>query len=224
MKNTKGNHVFTLIIIPLLVTAFWEKMLGPIFDIVINGLSDFGSQFVQVILDLIYSRIAWGKYVDFSFYIFVFGISYCLSLVLGIANSEIKDYKKALNLQKKIYSNNTDSKVDLSKEELQEDKKESLETEVNNLVKRTRKNSRIFIVLTIASYFVYFIFILGAQYINDTITKITNNIEIVAPYIEDSEYKALKSSFYSIKCSDDYRSLNDCLNYIAEANGIELQD
>lgn len=218
MKKEKTNHITTLILIPLLITALWEKLLGPLFDISINWLSTFGGKFLQSFLDLIYTYVATGRPVDTSRYVFMLLASLLLVEMTMISSKSIKSYKKLVTRQNELL-NPTDNKPMVpAKKELT-----ALE-EINDIVKRAKTYSWLSIVISVCYWTMYLVFMASIGYINDTITKLTNNIEIVAPYIEDSEYKLLKSSFYSMDSSDDYHSLVTELNRIAEINGIELKD
>lgn len=49
-----------------------------------------------------------------------------------------------------------------------------------------------------------------------------NDIEIVAPYISDYQYKQFKSDFYLIKNKQDYDSLLTALKAIASQENITL--
>ena len=61
-------------------------------------------------------------------------------------------------------------------------------------------------------------------YVNKTVTALTNNIEIVSPYISDLEYKKLKSAFHLMNSRADYDSLCDSLNKIADENQLQLNN
>ena len=50
------------------------------------------------------------------------------------------------------------------------------------------------------------------------------NIEIVAPYISDQEYKQLKSDFFTIKSKSDYDNLQKALNMISEEHQLDLKE
>jgi hypothetical protein len=51
----------------------------------------------------------------------------------------------------------------------------------------------------------------------------TNNIEIISPYVSDIEYKKFKSDFHTIQCSRDYEDLAQALQSIADAHSIPLK-
>lgn len=218
MKKEKINQVITLILIPLLITALWEKLLGPLFDIFINWLSAFGGEFMQAFIDLIYTYVATGRPVDTSRHLFMILASFILLELTRISSKNIKSYKNLVTRQNEL-TNPTENKPMIpAKKELTDSEK------INDLVKHAKIYSWFGMTISICYWVMYFVFMTSVGYINNTITKLTNNIEIVAPYIEDSEYKLLKSSFYSMDSADDYQSLVTELNRIAEINGIKLKD
>lgn len=60
-------------------------------------------------------------------------------------------------------------------------------------------------------------------YISGISSKTHANIEIVAPYISDQEYKEIKSNFYRIDSKDSYEQFNTRLSIIANENSLELK-
>ena len=58
---------------------------------------------------------------------------------------------------------------------------------------------------------------------NLNITRSTNNIEIVAAYISDYDYKILKSNFHTISSRSDFDSFNRLLTEYADKAGIKLK-
>lgn len=46
------------------------------------------------------------------------------------------------------------------------------------------------------------------------------NIEIIAPYVSDSEYKTLKSDFYRMKSKNEYIDLMDRIDAIMDENNL----
>lgn len=48
------------------------------------------------------------------------------------------------------------------------------------------------------------------------------NIEIVAPYIEEEDYLLLKSDYYSMETMDDMENINDRLSRIASEHSLHL--
>lgn len=58
--------------------------------------------------------------------------------------------------------------------------------------------------------------------VSNTSNAILQNIEIVAPYIDDYEYLLLKSDFYSMQTMDDLEALNKSIEKIASINSLHL--
>ena len=60
-------------------------------------------------------------------------------------------------------------------------------------------------------------------FINNCQTKTLCNIEIVSAYISDEEYKQLNSYFYSITTKNEYDTLQEVLNNIADHYSLTLR-
>ena len=58
--------------------------------------------------------------------------------------------------------------------------------------------------------------------VSNTSSAILQNIEIVAPYIDEHEYLLLKSDFYSMQTMDDLETLNESIEKIASINSLHL--
>lgn len=73
-------------------------------------------------------------------------------------------------------------------------------------------------------YFFFLLFLLATNFINDNITKATNNIEIVSPYLSEQEYKMLKSKFHTINSKDDFDDLYSILKDYSDKYGVTLRE
>ena len=62
-----------------------------------------------------------------------------------------------------------------------------------------------------------------ASFINRSITKSLNNIEILSPFISDYNYKMLKSKFHLIKSKSDYDALNSEIEDLLKTYSIQLE-
>lgn len=209
MSNKRiRNNIANFILIPLLVTAFWEKVLSPKFDIFVNYLFSFSNSFLDFISGYIYSRISEGTYINISFYNFIFFMSSVLGLLIAETLVFYKAYEREgqnnqLSFQDKII-------VFLRKE--------------FHFLHKPKYLYRISIATFIFLYLFFFLFILTTNYINHTITRTMNNIEIISPYISDQEYKLLKSKFYSMKSHDDFNELYSQLEKFALSANLELKE
>lgn len=86
-----------------------------------------------------------------------------------------------------------------------------------------RKSKCIFRCVIGIFYISFLMFLLATNFINDNITKTTNNIEIISPYISEEQYKLINSKFHTIKSKDDYENLYVILRGYAVQYGIELK-
>lgn len=75
---------------------------------------------------------------------------------------------------------------------------------------------RIFLIFTLA------IDMLIDIQISNTSHFISQNIEIVAPYIDEQHYKQLKSDFYTMDSMEDFNDLNQKLKNIADKHSLHL--
>lgn len=67
-------------------------------------------------------------------------------------------------------------------------------------------------LIFLAAYIIFHAYYLKSVMIFSTGTETMKKIEIVAPYIEDTEYKKFKSQFYTIECWKDYEQLDQQLD------------
>ena len=202
-KNLNKNTMFTIVLLPLLLSALWEKVLSPLFDKCLGALLSFTNVISATLSNFIYSEISMG-YMDYSspltngillgtyFGIFVFILIF-----------SIKGKTFILSLKNMLYFFKKDSPQNV-----------------------TKPKKRFLILSSIYSIFcmaIILLIVIGIQYIQTESVRLTNNIEIVSPYVSDIEYKQLKSSFHSMDSRSDYDELNSQLEKIASMNDLELK-
>lgn len=188
MKNKKLKD--SIIIVPMIVTAFWERLFSPGFDIFMNYLLSFGNNFITHISNLIYTRIAKGVYINISYYIFIILMSVIVVIFLFNTYNVYKcNIKKSCNENDEII-------------EIDNNKKDKNKFEKIISLPKVKFGLSLFYSISIICFYLFFL--LMTNFINNTITNITNSIEILSPYISDSEYKMLKSQFYTMESRNDY--------------------
>ena len=205
-ESQKKNGKFLLtIFISLFFTPIIEKLLTNIYNEFVHKILSLSNVFSLFVSSFFYSRISEGVYINISFYIFIIIIALILIKIIypHIPNKFPCGIKKIEKCGKK-------SSCGLSKRT-----KCLVICAVNHRIVKS-------FVLAII-YIVFILFLLTTNFINKTITRTTNNIEIVSPYITDNEYKKLKSDFHSMKNSIDYKELTQNLESIAKENAIELK-
>lgn len=232
MKKIKK---YILPAIPAVILTFiLSKILNPMFEFLYSVFLKIGSFFISSFSDSTYKSISNGYsekpsltvlyytslIIMVILFMFISWRNYVhMDLIISI--SKLKEKCNKSIQQDSISDTKTDYNDILS--ELAATSKE-LENFQNNVNASYKKYSIILIFLSTILVFLL-IFFYGQQvFINNSITKILSNIEIVSPYISDTEYKYLRSTFYSISNKEDYESLLYTLEEIADANSISLKE
>lgn len=204
-NNKNGKNILLTAIASLVFIPIIEKILTPAYNYTISYLFSTGNRGIQFISSFFYSRISEGVYINISFYIFIVLISLILIKIVqpcvpngfpcGIEQIEACGKNSSCGILPRV------------------------RCILFCLIKQRQVKK----ILFVAIYIVFVFLLLTTNFINKTITRTTNNIEIVSPYITDNEYKMLKSSFHSMKCRNDYEELINSLDNISEKYDIELK-
>lgn len=198
-KNNKSffkSTIIGMIVVGALGSGLWSNICTPIFEFLSAQLSDIIPLISKNMMNGTYVKVSKGLHEDYS-----------LQMYMGFMVILMSAY---LILWKRISLEDTIQNADTSK--------------IRNSL-RSFFNSKKFVLFMTVFAWIFCIFSIGESiYINSTITQTLNNIEIVSPYINDEEYKYLKSKFYSIKGTSDYDKLVEELNAIAKENNIILKD
>lgn len=183
--------------ISLLSCFLWELFLKIFFVNAFNFLLSAKSSLIRLISNSIYQSIGEGDIN--SLYIVVF------LLLFSFSSANILDFSL------KWFKSNFSSKPDQIEEE-----KEGT---------RSLQTSRKYI-FSLISFLVYVISFFGvtiSAYTYSEKIRLTNDIEIISPYISDYDYKLLRSNYYSIRTKEDYDAFNQTLNLLSEEHNIHLK-
>ena len=208
-KESKLKVLFINIIVSLIVFPTSERFLTPVYDAIINNLLSAKNTGLKFISDFIYSRISEGVYVNIPFYIFIVIVSLLLGLLIC---SILLPYKKANSCC------DADSISSCPKR-----KRLNFLLRARCFLFNPKRRKLLTSISCIVLYALFLLFVLTTNFVNLTITRTTNNIEILAPYISDQDYKILKSNFHSISSRSDFDSLTNLLNKYATNVGVELK-
>lgn len=204
MKD-KTYKIISCIILSIISAAIWEKIISPHFNEFMNYILSFGNKFITIISNLIYTRIATGIYINIPYFIFMIIMSFLILVWL------IEIY--CVYKLKRIHIYNEVNK----KEQIKQDNK------INVWLFKVIYSKYLLSVYTAFIILFYLFFFLITNFINDTITKVTNNIEIISPYIDDYNYKMLKSKFYLMTSRKDYEDLTLIIDKYGNEFGITLK-
>lgn len=209
MRNTKKkSYKSTLIgalVIGILGSALWERVFSPFTNFVFLKISSFISYFVKNWNDRLYGEISNG-FIDKRIHLIL--VFLVVTILLIATHTLFKDIFNFYDVKDcdKYQKNKNYEKIDS-----QLTKRFFISDLVQNIV-------YIFIFSLVFSYFVG-----ESTFIQTVKTRTLSNIEIVSPYIDDSEYKMFKSKFFSMQCEDDYISLSGNLSDIAKKHDLKLK-
>lgn len=238
MKNKHSSYEglfskenITILVISTLLAFLFGKFLDPLFTYFYSSLLNAGGIVIKQISDSTYKQISNGFSEQpsmFSFYLLCMlswaFFSHTLTLLRDSYKQLIDKYKKYNDILEMVNTPLDDTlSLSGSVQSTSENNPDLLSKEVTARIHKVKIEYRLinlfFIILYILLIFTYS----RSLYINTKITSITNNIEIVSPYISDIEYKQLKSNFHTMENSEDYYNLMSTLSDIAKDYSIVLK-
>lgn len=223
-----------LLIISTILAFLIGKFLDPLLTYCYSLLINTGGIVIKQLSDSTYKQISNGFSEQPSLFL-LYMSTILLSALFGNFISSIKQtyivekekynaYKKILNIADTPFDEDL-SQIDISSATTPALPKDAkiLKKEIDTILNKIKKEFFLMVVMMIL-LFGYILFSYSRfLYINSRIISITNNIEIVSPYIPDIEYKRLKSQFHTMENSNDYDELVSVLSNIADKNSVELK-
>lgn len=237
--------------IGILLTFVLAKFLNPVFEFFYSSLLGIKGSLINSISDSTYKQISKGfseQESMFILYCLFISACYLFLYILEKLRSTYSAYIDSISSLEQSAKTAPPSKVndsecqipetleqiELYTEDLKQKYKElkllheETKSKVIQSTSRIRKKAKRELMLYIGMMFMVFVafsFAYGRQaFINNKITKVTNNIEIISPYINDTDYKILKSEFYSINSADDYKKLTNKISDFADSHSIVLKE
>lgn len=216
LKSFFTKHSTIAFILGALVTIILNDIFEPILKAFYSLVIYICTFFIKSFSDSIYKSISNGfseKSSNLTLYLIILIIS-------GIAAYFYAYLKQTINTTLKNISNKIEP---VQNDNNHKNSKSDITTEVIKSQKYVKK----YFLSTKICIFCFLTVILFAYskevYINSYIVSITNNIEIVSPYISDLEYKQLKSSFHAMQNRSDYDKINEMLLEISKKNCLTLK-
>ena len=204
------ENLIMMVIMPILISAIWEKILSPFFDFVMDKFLLVSNKIFINFSNNIYQEISNGVTEKYSPIIFSIMMG-CLCTYTLVSTSEAHHLYKN-SAQKLVCKKSPDDNHEAFEE-----------NEYSFVVERSKFFYCLTIFIAIIVHIFTFFFLTKNTYIYENSLKLTCNIEIVAPYISDFEYKQLKSSFYSMQSRSDYEALVTTLKAIGEEHELSLK-
>lgn len=226
MKNKHiDNVVLTALLLGFLTNFLWERIVSPISNIIIEKLITISNNYTTIYSSYLYKKVSTGQYGNESLYSFIFVFLFFILINIYKASKNIENGVKILQ--------------SLDSQDI--NKLNKVYLFIYNILKRFhfRKNTSLkknkptheYVIgaTLISTLSMYIIMIFSLYFMSETIfikqksTEILTNIEIVAPYVTDTELKKYKSSFLTIETQNDYTKLNEALSRIALKHNLQLK-
>lgn len=226
MKNKHiDNVVLTALLLGFLTNFLWERIVSPISNIIIEKLITISNNYTTIYSSYLYKKVSTGQYGNESLYSFIFVFLFFILINIYKASKNIENGVKILQ--------------SLDSQDI--NKLNKVYLFIYNILKRFhfRKNTSLkknkptheYVIgaTLISTLSMYIIMIFSLYFMSETIfikqksTEILTNIEIVAPYVTDTELKKYKSSFLTIETQNDYTKLNEALSRIALKHNLRLK-
>ena len=253
MKNSESKSSLKKILLPALGGCVLSYLLAKIFDPLLEFLYskflEIGTLFIASFSDSIYKKISNGfseqpsillLYSLVYIFILLWFVAYTSSLhrsdstrrdfinMKELNLTTIKRCQEILNMQQKESADHSgDDNCKTTPSELLQECQQ-LDKTLSDLIKEHDKDRKYCFIVGCIFYLIFSFYLISSyaqhSFINSIVTKTTNNIEIVSPYITDSDYKQLKSTFHSIESKEDYDVLTEKLQHIADENSIKLKE
>ena len=211
----KQNNLFnkeniTMLLAGTFLALLADKFLNPVFSYLYSLLINTGVGIVRNISDSTYKQISNGYTEQSATMILTF-------LCIAILEIPLIIYMKYPDtLKEKEYAidySSDDSRLTISK--------------IKAEIREARHKIKLYyfgtlicsVILSLSVMFMY----ARLVFIQREIFTLTNNIEIVSPYISDIEYKTLKSDFHLMENHEDYNQLIFRLQKFADDNSLKLK-
>lgn len=239
----KYLNVLYTIVVSIFLWILCDKILGPNWDHIVNSIINFFASISTPFSNAIYHSISYGFHESFglTFYLVFYSVGIIVAIVwyyhfTCYTNELMNDYNSISSINKleavsdKLIS--LLSKDGITGEEINEIKQEldtiSVTDKSSNKDSVLKKpNVRLRRVastaLLVTLIFLYGYIMVTSTFINSCQTSTLHTIEVVSPYVSDTEYKQFKSDFYLIRNKHDYDALQLKLKTIAKKHNINLE-
>lgn len=201
MKIPSKKQAASALVIGILGTAIWEKILSPLCTYIYIKISSLIDKFATTFSNNTYMEISKGYHDSIA-------VSIVYYLVMFIFVLSFAIYVTYLVVQKKTmlrYIWNEDVRP--------------THKEIKSKLERS-----FFFFIPIYLFMIIFMYWIGnLTFITNCRTSSLCNLEIICPYVSDLEYKDLKSSFYSIKTKEDYESFTNTIKEIGKKYNLNLR-
>ena len=214
-KEPFQNTIVGILLLGIIGSALWEKVISPLSTFLFLKISNLLSVLFTDWNNSLYTKISNSYYdrASVSMFLFVYGLVFGVFFALSLKSTPL--FKKLTVLLTLDKNDEDDTLPEIQKSS----------TSSTSVKKKQNIVANFCTYLTVLILFIFVAFNAGEiSYTEYTKSAILSNLEIVSPYIEDNEYKTLKSNFHSMDCEDDFINLVQELSEIATEYNLELKE
>ena len=191
------GYIVGAIILGAVGSGVWDKILSPIWNMLIDGIVKLFSLVSVSFTNSIYYEAAKGFHEQHSLMLLMFFLGMTCGVYLGLLVGIIKVRRR------------------------DEDEADTLKDTIYSFFRSNRNFIGFsFIVLIILILFVFTS--IQMSYVNKVTTNSLNSISIVAPHIGIQQTLELRSMFHSIQTSDDYKDFYEKMKKLEETFKLKL--
>ncbi len=228
VKYVKANLPSILIssILGCFVVPFFSPLAVKLYELFLN----IGGHFITYISDSTYQKISDGVSVYIQFFSFYFLFLFANIFLINAFSSNtsnIKSLYKEYDDTLTVLQNPDDTPEGHFSSEVTSKTAQKFTQNPIAFIQSQSKKIHIFyrfyiILFAFACMFLLFIYAQNS-FVQNRAVSLSNNIEIVAPYISDFDYKKLKSDFHLIHSKSDYDRIEASLEEIAIEHSLTLK-
>jgi len=242
----KKHSLISALLIGLLGSALWEWIVSPLSTVFFDYVLSLSGKLSIVISNVIYREISYGYHEQSSDLLLCLCISLLTSSNFLLCIDSQSIYSSSLTdlrlMNRPLITDSEGFPIDNSQNDPLADQDDSfiapdhqqnfygpiddpysIKKYVEDQFSHSKRLRTICFGFLLPFSILLIVGMMQITYVNKTIATLTNNIEIISPYISDLEYKKLKSSFHMMDSREDYDLLCDSLNEIAVKNQIQLK-
>lgn len=210
MAETNGRTIwkiiggfFLVIFLGALGSGLWQKVIAPFFDGSLRVIVKFMSIFFSSYKDFLYKEATEGFHEEHSLFLYTVFIMFMLISYIF--------FLSALHVRKKIEKQLGEQKVP-----------SMLRLMFRFYFPQSRIGKTVLTIFYGTIIVTFVLFIIQARYSNRVTTYSLNSIEILSPYIDDSQTKLLKSEFLTATTAEKFYKFNKRLEELSQRYGVEL--
>jgi hypothetical protein len=191
----------------------------------IEALPSAGNSFLSAWVDSIYRQAALTTEYKFAIIVGMFGVGILLISLFATTYSNIKEIKDAIHISKRIEKITSGNDMESSNDKPKLTPiEENIQQELENLKQESKKNSSrckrklvVYLIINIYALGAFSTILLYPIILYDSFVA---NIQVIHPYISETEYVQIQSDWRRMKTKEDFDKINEYITQIKDENDL----